>query len=443
MILFSRIRRCNNGLKTVNAKTALLMILLVAPFCDSNAFPEKERIITLTEAITIATEHNTALLMLHNQTATEHFDLTSAKMRFLPDLSGTVSSSAAESRYYNSPDDKTRTHSNKNLSASIRSQIDLFNGFADVANLERSRLLVIAGNLSYDYASQTLINQVVAQFVDLIVSEENVRIARENLSAQQQLLERVNAMYQAGNQSITDVLRQKADIAQAELNLLTAEQNYQVSIIRLSETMGDDLGAAPVAQGPPIDAIMPLIKGWVDSLSGGYDLMRKPDLQARAAMVSASQQELKGAKGGFFPSLSASLNYGSSYGSDIPPADFNRQFFDARPSFSAGVSLSIPLFDRGVVRTGVEKARLQIMNQKLTLRNLELTAELGLRNALLDFATALKQRESAAAQFDYARQSQEAVQARYEVGAATYTDLSQSRAQFVQASGDLDRKSVV
>jgi outer membrane protein TolC len=47
-------------------------------------------------------------------------------------------------------------------------------------------------------------------------------------------------MYRAGNQSITDVLRQKADIAQAELDLLIAEQNYQTSIIQLSEALGED-----------------------------------------------------------------------------------------------------------------------------------------------------------------------------------------------------------
>jgi len=413
----------------------LILIVLLIPL--TTAATEPPKVLTLKEALQTAWDNNSSLIKAANQSETAQLDLQLARRSLLPDLSASASTNLSESKSYNPQTNITTGESSQGVNASLRSQLNLFNGFKDVNSIKRAGLERSMSDLYLSQAQLSLVQQVIAQYINVIIATENIGIEEENLNAQRSLLSRVEAMYEAGSVSQTDVLQQKADIAQAELKLLSAQRSYRAGKLSLTQVMGVSPGFDFTIHAPRLDAILPVMSRWADSLAFSGNLTDTPDLQAQRLAVKVSRLQLRIARGGALPSASASVTYGTSYSDRTEALDFARQFWDVNPSLSAGLSLSLPVFDRSVVAAGAQKAKLQLRNEELALRDLELNRQLQLKQAFLDWETAVKQRQAAAAQADFAAQSLEAVQARYELGAANYTELSQSRAKNVQAAVDL------
>ena len=78
--------------------------------------------------------------------------------------------------------------------------------------------------------------------MSIFSAEELIAVERENIAAQRQQLERIQAYWEQGTRSrAADVLQQQATLAAAELRLLNAEQRRQLAELRLKETLQIDL----------------------------------------------------------------------------------------------------------------------------------------------------------------------------------------------------------
>src|SRR5690606_35028374 len=157
-----------------------------------------------------------------------------------------------------------------------------------------------------------------------------------------------------------------------------------------------------------------------------------------------------------FPSLSLSFGYGTGYSSlgrravlgpnGEPLLDENQNFvtektpfmdqFDQNRGGFLRFGFSIPIFDRLQTRSNVERARLQQRNAELDLQNLEQDVALEVRQAYLDYQTAVKRLDATEKQLQAPQQALAAEEERYNVGAATLVELTQARANYVQAAAN-------
>jgi outer membrane protein len=100
------------------------------------------------------------------------------------------------------------------------------------------------------------------------------------------------------------------------------------------------------------------------------------------------------------------------------------------------VAVSIPIFDRDQTRTSVAQARVGQSSAATQLAKLRQQVGVEVGEALADYRKAEKQQAVAALQLTYAREALAATEARYQVGAATWVELSDARSTFVQARAD-------
>jgi len=322
------------------------------------------------------------------------------------------------------------------MSASIRSSINLFNGFSDRATLKAVGYQLSATQQTRNQTRQNVIYQIATRYLNAMVTTEQVRIEEENISSITGQLTRMEALQKAGNRSMVDLLQIRADLASAEFRLLTARSANQNAKNQLILAMGvmdisNDFSLLTPAIAVSADSLNRLL----GILTQDSSLSSKPDIQAQKASISSAEEALTSARGGLYPSLSLSLSYGSSYRSNSTGI-FSDQFIDNNPSFSTGLTLSYPIFDRFSTKLGHAKARIRLENERLSLQDKEITARLQLRQALLDYNSAVQQKQSAQLQVDYVQQALDAMTARYNSGGATYTELSTARNQFVRATGE-------
>ncbi|MFH1008136.1 MAG: TolC family protein [Candidatus Latescibacterota bacterium] len=426
-------------IKSRAARTLLVGVFVMTSMAASIPHAQEIRAISLGEAIRIALENNISLKQSSNQVAAGEISAQQAKADFYPNLNGSVSTSEGYSRRVDPTTGQTEARNAQSLGVRLSSSVTLFNGFGNVASLEKSKLDLAASEASFSRIRESIMFDTISQFLQVLQDKELTQSEVGNLEAQRGQLERIEEFYKAGNRSIADVLGQRALIAQAELRVLSAERSLTVSKLTLLKTM--DLEPAievEIVEPPPGQ----LDRFFSDQSPDDSErllkaaLTKRADLQARQMQIDAAKKQLRVARAGYWPALSLSADAGTGYGSQNESGGFFDQLLDSSPNAGVGLSLSIPIFDRSRTKNSIAQAEIQLANERLNQESLKQEVAFQIRQVVLDYQTAVKQLDVAEALVASARQAFEVTEAQYNVGSSTLVELAQFRAQYVEATHD-------
>lgn len=387
------------------------------------------RRIELSEAIQIALAQNSALRRAENASALDHTAVSQARMSFVPDLR--LSATGSRNYAWSSVEGEPASASSGSVRAGLSSGLVLFDGLANVADLQRARLEEDAGLLELARARQTVVFQVMTGWLTMIEAREQVRVREENLSAQEEQERQVRALVEGGTRPISDLYQQQAAVAAARLTLVQTRRTYELACLDLVQQLQLDPTAAYDFAVPPLpeaegEGTEPDHVALLERALAG-----RADLNATGIREQAAGQRERSARAGRWPSVSLSASYGAGY-SDSQRGDLLDQFGD-RQSGSVGLSLSLPLFDRLATSSAIEQARVNRANARLALADVRQDVALQVRRAVLDVKAAREQLRAADARMRASQQALEANQERYAVGAATLYEVTLSRADWVGA----------
>lgn len=391
--------------------------------------------LTIGQAVQLALQHNPDRQRVANQVDSAAITLDQAHANLLPDLRLGLT---ASERFARETDPVTGSRDGSNgevVSGSLASAVNLFNGFGDLASIRGAAFTLAALRDDLSRSEQDLVFSTVSQFLEGLTTQELITVRIENLAANRRQLEQIDALYRAGNRPVSDLYQQQAETANAELDLLLAQRDDTVARLQLLQSLGLRPTGAVRLESPDLS---PLESAFVAGAAGPVQdasLEQRPDLLARQKQIEAAREQVVQAQAGYWPTLDLSAAVASDYSSEAA-AGFNRQFFDDRPQTTLGLALSVPLFDRFLTRNNVAQARIRERDAQLALVSLSLQASADSSQAEEDFQTARKLIGVTEAQLTAAREALAATEERYRVGAATLTELTQSRTQFVQAGFD-------
>ncbi len=426
--------------------------------------------ITFDEAVRIALEQNTQLKRASNTARLQEIGVVSNWMDFFPNLNASVSGSQQYGRNFSLQEGGFTTETSEFASFGVSSNINLFNGFRDVASLDQAQLQSAASTQSLERTRQDVVFQVMESYIALVANEEQVRVLEEEVAYQQQLLERIEEFVEIGTRPTSELYQQQAATAEAELTLLQAEQTYQFSQTELIQVLHLDPFGTYVFEAPAIEGeeLTPAQYDLGQLIQAAYE--RRADLDAEQLQVQAAQAQVRVARGGYFPRLDLSAGYGSgwsSVASPLPiegtgtegrfvsvepvgggepvnvfvpgqsPDTYQPTFFnqlDNRRGGSISLSLSIPVFNRLTTRNSVEQAQVQLQNARYDLEDLQQTVALQVRQAYLNYETAEKALAVTETRLRAAAQAREAAEARYNLGAAAFVELAQANTNYVSAA---------
>lgn len=416
-----------------------LMLLVAIPAAGQNR-------ISLQDAINIALERNIDLIKAGNQVELSERTVLREKGDFLPSLNASSGANRNWGLTFDQTSGQLVTEQSDGFSMGLSSNVNLFNGFADIASLKGSQYQLEADKLTLERTEQAVFFDVIQAYLQVLLSQEQIGIQTENLESQQQQLRRIEEFVRLGARPISDQYQQEATVASVELNLLDAERALDLNESRLIQIL-------------ELDPLLNYEFDRIDSESLGLDvqsydldamlsqsLESRADVRAREFLIMAFEQDIREAKSGRLPTLSLSGSAGTSYSSqrveflrddmgnvigtnEIP---FNDQLSDNR-SGRMSLNLSIPLFNRFATRTNVHRTKIQYENSQLDMDNLKQTVALEVRQAYLDYQTAAKRLDVTEKQLRAARQAEAVEQERYNVGASTLVELTQARATLVDA----------
>lgn len=427
-------------------RLTVVVLIIFVWFAGANSASAQSRRITFDEAVTIALERNVELRKAQNDVQLQRQIVAGEKADFLPNLN----LSARPTRSWGLTFDQTSlrlvTQTSDFLSLNASSSVNIFNGFGDIASLRQAQHTLVSTDLMFERQKQTVFFNVIQSYLQVILDQERVRIRAEDVEAQRQQLRRIEEFTRVGSRPISDLYQQQATLANSELLLLEAERAQQLSEVRLIQVLELDPMQVYEFDAPEREELNLEASSYeLDGLLRSAFEQRK-DLRALDADIRSANESIRVARSSRYPSLTLFGNGGTSYSSlrqeaifdaEGDPIGFERiplgdQLNDNR-SASVGLTLSIPIFNRLQTKTSVEQSRVRYNNLSLDRQNLEQNIALEVRQAYLDYLTAVKRLDVTEKQLRSARQSEQVERERYDIGASTLVELTQARAGLVDA----------
>src|SRR5215468_1383046 len=208
------------------------------------------------------------------------------------------------------------------------------------ATTNAARLQAGASRAERDAVALTLLGGVAGQYFQVLALRERLAIARSNRDAAQKILDAVQARYQAGVASPTELASQKAALYAAQILISDLEQLEMEARATLALLLGRPPENLEV-RGRSLDSLRePVVAAGLPSEL----LTRRPDVVMAEANLRAAHANLAAARAAMFPSLT--LTAAAGVQNPALPA-IVLTIPGAGPSYSAIAALTQPIFDHG------------------------------------------------------------------------------------------------
>ena len=394
---------------------------------------------TLRECIDYAMQNSITLKQAHltKQTATETRKQSQAAL--FPSLSASSNQSfgyrpwqsSGMATVSNGTVNSSVTKTYYNGTYGINASWTLWNGNQNHNQVKANKLSEEQAELKIEQSANSIQEQIAQLYVQILYMNEAIGVNRESLEASKKNEERGQEMVNVGKMSKADLAQLSAQRAMEEYNLVEAESNlanYKLQLKQLLEITGEQAFdvAMPTASDQQALASIPSVMSVYEQA-----LTLRPEIKNTELALQASDVQLKIARAGYLPTLSMTGGVGTSTTSNNSNkwGEQMKTNFDA----SAGIGISIPIFDQRKARTAVNKAKIQheqaLLDQQDQQKKLYSTIE----GFWLDAQTNQEKFRAASATVESEQQSYDLLQEQFNLGLKNIVELLNGKVSLLQA----------
>ena len=391
---------------------------------------------SLRECCDYAVEHNITIKQQENQCRQQEIQLSTAKNQRLPDLSGSAGQNFSFGRGLTSENTYTNTNTSS-TSFSLGTSVPLFTGFQIPNNIKLNQLNLEAATQDLEKAKNDIRTQVAQAYVQILYDMEIADVARRQISIDSAQVARLQALLNIGKASEAELAQQKATLAQSQLTVTQADNNLQLAILAMTQLL-----ELPTPEGfsvvrPEVGAVNNDAIATPDEIYAEA-LATKPEIQAQQLRLKATENSIKIAQAGYYPTLSFSAGLGSNYykTSGFKADGFGEQM---KNNFSQylGFNLSIPIFNRFQTRNSVRSAKIDRENQTLQLDNTKKALYKEIQQVYYNAVAANQKLTSSKQANESSETAFRLTQAKYEQGKATITEFNEAKNNYLKTESDL------
>jgi outer membrane protein len=332
----------------------------------------------------------------------------------------------------------------RELGYHVSTTLNLFNGFADVAGVKGALATRNAADLTLARAEQTIALDVTQAYLGVVLDQQIVDIAKQNLAASNLRVQQLQELVRVGKRPPADLYRQQAQAA-ADLSALADAQNrVQIDQIGLLERLRVDPHLPVNLTAPPADTAR-LGPRYTDSDALiGEALRNRADLQASNENLVANHEDITRARAGYLPkvdfgagvfSLGRFFDYANTTTGTLLTSPQTPLWDQVGRQTTGELFLGVNwyIFDQFRTTLSVQQARVSYDAARYADEDLRLSVSGDVARALGDYGTAVQQLDASRAGLDAAQQAYDLVNGRFQVGFASIVDVTTAQTALVQA----------
>ncbi len=425
-------------------KYSIAFILLLC-FAGNTAYAQDStKVLSLDDCIKLALEQSTQVLRSQDSVALTGAELMGAYGQFLPDLNFGANYSYLSGNNLLTTGPPTLIDSRvSQMNYQLTSTVNIFNGFSNQASLQAATQSKSASQFNLDRVKQQIAFDITQTFLQIILDRRIVEYGKQNLDASSKREAELEEQTNVGRRAISDLYQQQAETSTDNLFLIQADNKLRNDVIlilrklKISQTDKYSIGTL-VIDTLPFGGGYQNVQDLVDKA-----IQQRADLKSSAASVSAAQWEVKNFESAYYPKVSLEgglvsnggyFNYLYVNGSDDlgPQEPFGRALF-GQIYGEAVLNVSWHIFDRFYNKTNVQIAKVYEQNAQLANDDLTVQISSEIKQAYNDYLAALQQIETAKRGIIAATQAYQVVNGQYEVGKATFVELSNAQTVLLQS----------
>jgi outer membrane protein len=416
----------------------LFVAILLGSAFSLEALAQDTLKINFSEAISQALAHNLDYQILVNNQEVVKKQATSAFASHFPSASISSSFIRQTGQQFQQIEGEivVTKETNNIVSPGLSLNMPIFNAGRRILDTQSAMLDRQAGENGLQRARQQVVFDVARRYMQVLLDQELLRIAEQNLSSQKELLLQIEGFVDAGLRTLSDLYNQQAEVARIESIVLDAELALANDRWLLSEYLQLEKGKIPHLE--PVDfsskvGISPEVNlgYWTDQAFSS----RKDLLQAEL-LENSYKKDYQAVKAMLYPRINGFYNYGTFYTS-LDSRAIKTQLLDIYPQNTFGLSLTIPIFNGFLTRVDMARSKMIYQNQSLRREALDRKVHQEVILAYQTYLNAVKKSENSKIRLEAAQEAQKAVGERFRLGLSNFVDLATANQALVNAEADL------
>jgi outer membrane protein len=303
-------------------------------------------------------------------------------------------------------------------------------------------------------------------YLQIVAAQQQIDIAKIQLSQSRTQLDFIRKRVDAGALPELNAAELEAQLARDTTSLVSAQASFTQAVIQLKAAINLDMAAPFQVVIPPVDKIPLAPLGDLEP-AALYQLAlnNQPAQKVNQLRIESAAASVKRAKSAYYPSFNAFGGLGSNFansnqeivgatvvgqrptGSFVPINSVNYPVFQPNVQFETnrrnffnmwkgwgpqldqnfrqniGIAMTVPIFNNGAARLGMERSKLNLENAKINKQQVDLTLQQNIytahnnaQAAMLRYNASNKSVEASQKAYDFTRK-------RFEAGVATTLDL--------------------
>ena len=427
--------------------TIIMAMLAAGTLCAQT--PSK--VWTLEECIGYALEHNIEIKRQELGVSNSEIGLSESRWDYAPSLSAGSSYSISSGRVL---DQTTYEFLENNVvgssSASVSGSVQVFSGMRRHYALKKAKASMKASMADLESVRQDVELNVTAAYLQILCDGENLSSAREMVSMLEAQMEKIQTMVELGRVTEADLLQIRSQYYAALNDVAAAEGQCRLSRMELCQMLE--------IQDWESFAIEPIETDEYDGmqlfpLTDSISVKSRPEYRSAEAGVEVARRNLQIARAAYYPTLSLSAGYGTSYSGARQKAvqnpdgtyryeayPFFKQYLDNGSSYLS-LSLNIPLFSGMSARNSVRKAKNASFDAQYALQAVRKQLSREYEQALIEYQTSCRQYETAREQLAYAEEAARMMTEKYNLGKTDFTSWNTAMTELAKAKYGLNNSA--
>jgi outer membrane protein len=349
-----------------------------------------------------------------------------------------------------------------------QAQVTLWSGMQQYNNVKKNQYALMSSQENYEQQKNDLALNVASSFLQVVYNIELLKVSEQQVKISQQQLDRTQKLADAGATALSAVYDIKAQLATDQYGLVTAQNNYNLALLALKQLLYLDslnsftiekpafeLSAADLAAYQPSDIYQTALKTQHKIKSAEYNLI-------------SSEKNLAYSRGKISPSLSFAGTLGTGY------SGLDQRVVSSTPTMEAigitqtshdivyipsvntvtektpwaaqlgnnlnksiAFTLNIPLFNGLSTYSGIQTAKLQMLNNKYGYDIAKQQLYKTIVQAYADAQGALNKYTSAKVAYETSMQSFSYAEQKFNAGVINSFDYNNSKNRTLRTETDM------
>ncbi len=266
-------------------------------------------------------------------------------------------------------DQVTSTSSNVTYQGSygLNASVTLWNGGINYKNIKEQALQNEITKLQTEQSELSIQEQIAQLYVQIMYTKEALKVNEELLKTAQTQYDRGLEMQKQGQMAKADVIQLEAQLSSAKYDIANSQAQLENFKRQLKSVLELDINSDFNIKGdiPTDEKVLAVIPSKLDAYNRALE--SRPEIKGAELGIESANMQLDIAKRAHYPTIRASASLGSNHSSGSQN-NWGTQM-KSNLNMSAGVTVSVPIFDNRQIASNIRNAKLNQVNSQLDLQD--------------------------------------------------------------------------